>query len=633
MAARPVWSWLCLLLLSQCRVLLALEVTPGSTCAALCLNNPESDPLNPASSSTSPSDITCSDEGYSETSVGIKFKNCLDCLRDSRDTKNGESDLSWFLYNLRYSVNVCLYGYPNVTTNPISSPCDINYACEPLKTSLRAGNLVPNNGSQLDYCDADGARIKSTRRTVSTPGGEGIADSFWVKWLITNDEQSWSHSGAGCDQRPKSGDLLGLSGDLFANAAVTISEPPVKESDLKDDPSPTGMTTGAIVGIAVGAALLFLGGSALFFVYYRKQKKLYGEELNSEYDGYSRKGAGSQQAMMRGPGGHSIFDHTGYAASNYELRAQSQQQHQAGFGKNADYYDEIEKEMQMQGFTARVPNYNFDPHSHMRGPNGALPTHPAYIPKSLNRSRESTPEPPRLPSQASHHHHHQPDAYATNPYLNAAPAHAQPPVLSIPASSLQAHHHRRTSSIPPPPPGPPPSQQQQHHQHQPQQPAPSNSNVNGNDNSVLAAARRSILLPSGAAPPPPPPPRAPRLTLPSVRKLRVPKKYAPPQITIEEPTPVSSPAGGEVPIGLDISNPLPHHLQRFADDQHPGLTTERSGSSSSAGSQQQGTTTTILSMPDHGGIRQQHAVDRRQRNNGSDAEYVEIYTSKSDIYG
>lgn len=383
------------------------------------------------------------------------------------------------------------------------------------------------------------------------------------------------------------------------------------------------MTTGAIVGIAVGAALLFLGGSVLFFVYYRKQKKLYGDNLGSEYDnpsrGHSR--VGSQQPMMGGPGGYSAFDLKRYSASNYELRSQ-----QGVFGRNADYYDEVEKEMQMQTRTARLPNYNFDPNHQTRGPNGALPTHPAYIPQTLSRtSRESTPEPPRLAAHPSHHR--QPEDYAANPYLNAAPAHAQPPVLSIPASTHQAQQHRRSASIPPPPPGPPPSQQRQYPQ--PQQ------HANGNKNNSTQATARNSVLPGPPAPPPPPPPRAPRLTLPSMRKLRVPKKYPPPQITVEEPTPVSSPAGGEVPIGLEISSPLPHHLQRFADNQHPGAAERGNYSTSSAPQQQQRrpSTTTILSMPDHGSIRQQHAVDRRHRNDSSDAGYVEIYTSKSDIYG
>lgn len=430
--------------------------------------------------------------------------------------------------------------------------------------------------------------------------------------------------GAGCEQRPKSGSLLGLSGDLFATAPVTITEPPVNEADLKDDPSPTGMTAGAIVGIAVGAALLFLGSSVLFFVYYRKQKKLYGDDLGSEYDNHSRghSRVGSQQPMMGGPGGYSAFDLERYSASNYELRSQ-----QGGFHKNADYYDEVEKEMQMQTRTTRLPNYNFDPNHQMRGPNGALPTHPAYIPKSMGRtSRESTPEPPRLTSQPSLHR--QKEAYAANPYLNAEHTHAQPPGLSIPASTHQPQQHRRSASIPPPPPRQPPLQQQQYPIPQ-QQPARSKSR-----NSIQVATRNSVL-PGPPAPPPPPPPRAPRLTLPSMRKLRVPKKYAPPQITVEEPTPVSSPAGGEVPIGLEISDPLPQHLQRFADNQHPGAAKWGGDPSTSASQhqQQRWPITTALSMPDHGGVRQQHAVDRRHRNNTSDAEYVEIHTSKSDIYG
>ncbi|KAK8116599.1 exo-alpha-sialidase neuraminidase protein [Apiospora kogelbergensis] len=592
MAARPVYlSWLCLLFLFQCRVTLALEVTPGSACAALCLNNPESDPLNPASSWTGPSDVTCSDDEYSTTSAGIKFKNCLDCLRDSRDAKNGETDMSWFLYNLRYSVNVCLYGFPNVS-KPISSPCDINYACEPLKTSLRTGNLVPNNGTQLDYCDADGGKFM----------GPKLGSCLQCLQASTNQEYTANFMialKAGCEQRPKSGGLLGLGGNLFANTSISITTPPVNDTDLKTDPSPTGMTTGAVVGIAVGAALLFLGGSVLFFVYYRKQKKLYGDDLGSECDNLPRGRSSWWTPDTNDDGWWWRIQCIRPQAALGETHSQ-----QKGYGNNADYYDEIEKEMQA---TRHLPNYNFDPNNPMRGPNGALPTHPAYIPKPMSRaanSRDSTPEPPRPAAQPAQH---QLDPYAAYPYMNAAPAPVHAPVLSIPASTHQAQHHRRTASIPPPPPGPPPSQQQPQQTQQPAQ-----------------AAERTSLLPS--APPPPPPPQAPRLALPSLRRLRVPKKYAPPQITVEEPTPVSSPSSNEVPIGLEISNPLPQHLQRFADEQHPRAG-ERGGASSSA-SQQRPTT---LSMANNGGIRQQHAVDQRQRNNSFD--YVEIYTSKSDFYG
>jgi hypothetical protein len=75
----------------------ALQVTPGSTCAAFCLDNPESDPLNPNASNTTPDDITCTDDSYDNSATGIKFKNCLDCLQQSNATRGTESDVSWFL--------------------------------------------------------------------------------------------------------------------------------------------------------------------------------------------------------------------------------------------------------------------------------------------------------------------------------------------------------------------------------------------------------------------------------------------------------------------------------------------------------------------------------------------------------
>lgn len=66
--------------------------------------------------------------------------------------------------NLRYSVDVCLYGFPNApTAKTVSSPCDIDFACRPLKKSLEAGNLNPGNGTQFDYCTADGGSFSGTQ--------------------------------------------------------------------------------------------------------------------------------------------------------------------------------------------------------------------------------------------------------------------------------------------------------------------------------------------------------------------------------------------------------------------------------------------------------------------------------------
>ncbi len=76
---------------------LALQVTPGSSCSAVCLNDTESDPLDPESSSTDVSEITCHDGEYDDTSTGIKYRNCLNCLQRSNATRGAESDTEWFL--------------------------------------------------------------------------------------------------------------------------------------------------------------------------------------------------------------------------------------------------------------------------------------------------------------------------------------------------------------------------------------------------------------------------------------------------------------------------------------------------------------------------------------------------------
>lgn len=56
-------------------------------------------------------------------------------------------------------MDKCLYN----DTKSSSSPCNIDYACAPLKTALEAGNLNPSNGTQLDYCTADGGAFSGSQ--------------------------------------------------------------------------------------------------------------------------------------------------------------------------------------------------------------------------------------------------------------------------------------------------------------------------------------------------------------------------------------------------------------------------------------------------------------------------------------
>jgi hypothetical protein len=78
-------------------LVLALQVTPDSECAALCSDGSNTTLSDASLSRTNSSDIVCGDSEYSKTGKGIRFKNCLNCLQKSEATWEEESDVFWFL--------------------------------------------------------------------------------------------------------------------------------------------------------------------------------------------------------------------------------------------------------------------------------------------------------------------------------------------------------------------------------------------------------------------------------------------------------------------------------------------------------------------------------------------------------
>ncbi|RYP61355.1 hypothetical protein DL770_009803 [Monosporascus sp. CRB-9-2] len=542
------------LLVSKDRVS-ALEVTPGSSCSAICLKDTESDPLDPESSNTDISEITCNDDEYGSTSTGIKYRNCLDCLQRSNATQEVESDATWFLYNLRYSVDVCVYGFPNASKR-VSSPCDINTACGPLKGAMVAGELDPDR-DPYEYCTADSDRFSGNVLDACLQCMASSETQYFMANFMTALK-------AGCEQRPTGGNLLGLSGTLFTDSTVEITDPPSNETLVDPEGSSGTMTQGTIVGIAVGAALLLLGGTALFWVYHRKQKRLYGDPIGSDYD--PRGGGGGDGSKSITPplvGGYNNNNWGGWGSgggdksivqmSQYEMRSQRKSSY---YATNAEYYAALamEKETTMthqhhsHSFAGlpRQPEYAFDPNNP-----AALPTHFAYDPRTMHgrqssrlshsHSQGSTPEPRLRPAPATtrvrDNNNKPPDSYALQAYLSAAED----------ANVL----------LPGPPPGlpPPPAAAAASSRG----PSPSSGRASASSVSHGRAAsltqtqaqiqqhttRCSGPEPAPAPPPPPPPPpptRVPALSLPSVPRIRVPKKYAPPRITVESATPVGSPS-------------------------------------------------------------------------------------------
>ncbi|MCJ1225330.1 hypothetical protein MMC12_001979 [Toensbergia leucococca] len=123
----------------------ALEVLPDSSCLATCTKNS-------ASPSTDGSDITCYDPGYNDTAVGTSFQNCVSCELQGQttDRASGQTDLGTALYNMRYAVDWCLYGFPQPNSQTASNPCI--ESCAKLSPSMETNILTPNVSTPYDYC-------------------------------------------------------------------------------------------------------------------------------------------------------------------------------------------------------------------------------------------------------------------------------------------------------------------------------------------------------------------------------------------------------------------------------------------------------------------------------------------------
>ncbi|KAI1198484.1 hypothetical protein F5X97DRAFT_148000 [Nemania serpens] len=236
----------------------ALQVTPNSPCASFCINSEGDDVSDPNSSTTTNKDITCLDSEYTSR-AGQKYQRCMSCLQDSTFSQGSESDQLWFLYNLRYTFDNCIFGFPNATGNP-STPCSTSTACGALESALTSDNLRSNN-LDYSYCDVDGGVMTSTSVTKCTSCVAASDDQgFLVNYLVALE--------AGCNQRSTPGGAIGLSDTVFSTTQINAIDPVSKASK---DNQPTLPTT-TIVGIAVAAVVVILAIAGFFFVRHRKSR-------------------------------------------------------------------------------------------------------------------------------------------------------------------------------------------------------------------------------------------------------------------------------------------------------------------------------------------------------------------------
>ncbi|KAI6782979.1 uncharacterized protein J7T54_002140 [Emericellopsis cladophorae] len=413
--------------------------------------------------------------------------------------------------NLRYAVSTCLYDYPKSGKNrQINSPCVTEYACEPLDTPVTGDELDSKNEDTWNYCEADDGSFKKSTVWTCVNCLRVEQYTYLANFMVALQ--------AGCEQKPEKGHIASLSGSVFSNSPINITEPVV---DIRTKPKGAGsneLTTGAIVGIAVGVGLFLVGGVALLFMYYRRQRQMKRNEKSSFERRDSDYGATPDPILPPGNGKMTASLRSYTPQNGYDTKGQ--------VVTSGEYDDKLEEDCGLSKI-----NYAFDPRSRFRGPGSALPSHEAYIPRGvaqlrpgagggLARSRDDSPH-------RGHERAHTVGSMTMQTCLNSS------------SGAIQAADHaairapppasRRTASVdglpglPPPPPGPPPA-------------------------------------PSTSVPPPPPgsPPKGhsktPSIGLPSLRRLRGAKQYTPP--TVEDVTRDAS---------MSISQPVMRSGSRFKD--------------------------------------------------------------------
>ncbi|CAK7211000.1 hypothetical protein SBRCBS47491_000969 [Sporothrix bragantina] len=262
----------------------AIQVTPNSPCASLCIDNSSLDVSDPNSSTTTNADIACDDTDFASSAAGQKWTKCMSCLQSSTFSQGVESDQAWFFYNLRYNVDYCVFGYPNATDIG-SNPCQTSTACGPLQDALFDGIPTIGNQTEYDYCSANGTTLTSSmfKGCIACVAGSGSQN------IVAN---SLTALEAGCLQQLPPSEAVGLSGSVFnTTTTITIIEPTETSGSgsgsAGSGPGTHRVTTTTVAVIVVVALLVVAAISGFAFVCYRKRR------------GSARRAAGSPKSIFR----------------------------------------------------------------------------------------------------------------------------------------------------------------------------------------------------------------------------------------------------------------------------------------------------------------------------------------------
>ncbi|CAK7224013.1 hypothetical protein SCUCBS95973_005376 [Sporothrix curviconia] len=249
----------------------AIQVTPNSPCASLCIDNSSLDVSDPNSSTTTNADMSCDDSDFVSSAAGQKWTACMGCLQNSTFAQGVESDQAWFFYNLRYNVDYCVFGYPNSSDIIGSNPCQTSTACGPLQLALYDG--IPSgssNQTEYGYCSANGTTLTSSvfKGCIACVAGGGSQN------IVAN---SLTALEAGCLQQLPPSEAVGLSGSVFASATTIAIVAPTESSGSGSGSSGSGSSTHRVatttIAVIIVVALLVVAAVGGFaFVCYRKRR-------------------------------------------------------------------------------------------------------------------------------------------------------------------------------------------------------------------------------------------------------------------------------------------------------------------------------------------------------------------------
>jgi hypothetical protein len=264
----------------------ALVVNPNSPCADLCGNS---------LGSTSGSEITCDDASYASSTYGAAFKSCISCELSSTyfDPTTKISDLQYGLYNLRFALSWCLFGWDN-NTQIANTPCLTSFSCGPIQSAFEYDSLN-QNASSYSYCPLmNSVSVPKCSACLSEMNNENYLSNF-----VTVLE-------AACQQQPVPGGTLSVQGSVFSETIVNITTAtPSASSSAVYQAGANGLTRGAIIGIVIGG-LVFLVTVAGFCVVWqgkRRRRRILAEKARaSGYEWQAKHGAiGNSPQEHSGP--------------------------------------------------------------------------------------------------------------------------------------------------------------------------------------------------------------------------------------------------------------------------------------------------------------------------------------------